>query len=144
MWRRDLRGLWHATTTARCRRALPALACAAALLAPACQRPAGPPPSVLVEQEISPQPPKVGPATFTLKLSDASGPVTGARVKLEANMTHAGMSPVFAEAKEVEPGRYRASLAFTMGGDWVVLVNAALPDGRELDRQLDVKGVRAE
>jgi succinate-acetate transporter protein len=100
---------------------------------------------VLVEHEISPQPPRVGPATLSLKLSDAAArPVTGARITLEGNMTHAGMAPVFAGATEVEPGRYRAALEFTMGGDWVILIHAALPDGRKLERQVDVKGVRAE
>jgi hypothetical protein len=87
----------------------------------------------------------VGPATFSLKLSDsAAKPLTGARVTLEGNMTHAGMTPVYAGATEVEPGRYRASLEFTMGGDWVVLVHAALPDGQKLERQLDIKGVRTD
>jgi hypothetical protein len=101
---------------------------------------------VLVEHEISPQPPGVGPAVFNLRMTDAasSKPLSGARVRLEGNMTHAGMTPVFAEAKEVEPGRYRATLEFTMGGDWVVIVHAALPDGRKVERQFDVKGVRAD
>jgi hypothetical protein len=86
------------------------------------------------------------PATVSLKVIDflSSKPVSGARVTLEGNMTHAGMTPVFAEAKEVEPGRYRATLEFTMAGDWVVLVHAALPDGRKIERQFDVKGVRAD
>lgn len=88
----------------------------------------------------------MGPITVSLKLTDflISKPVSGARVRLEGNMTHAGMSPVFAEAIEVEPGRYRATLEFTMGGDWVVLVHAVLPDGRKVERQFDVKGVRAD
>lgn len=133
------------TAAARVRLILPALACAAALLACACRGPGGPESSVLVEHEISPQPPRVGPATFSLKLSDAAArPVTGARITLEGNMTHPGMAPVFAAAAEVEPGRYRAALEFTMGGDWVILIHAALPDGRKLERQVDVKGVRAD
>jgi hypothetical protein len=101
---------------------------------------------VLVEHEISPRPPRVGPAVFNLRMTDAasSKPLSGARVRLEGNMTHAGMAPVFAEASEVEPGRYRAALEFTMAGDWVVTVHAALPDGRKIDRQFDVKGVRAD
>jgi hypothetical protein len=88
----------------------------------------------------------VGPATVSLKLTDflASKPVSGARVTLEGNMTHAGMTPVFAEAKESEPGSYRATLEFTMAGDWVVLLHASLPDGRKIERQWDVKGVRAD
>jgi YtkA-like protein len=120
--------------------------CAAILLAAGCQEPSGTTPDVLIEHEISPQPPKVGPSVFSLRITDAasSKPLSGAHVRLEGNMTHAGMSPVFAEAKEAEPGRYRATLEFTMGGDWVVLVHAALPDGREVERQFDVKGVRAD
>ncbi len=132
-------------SSARHRQILPALACAvAALFAVACGDSAGRTSSVLVEHEILPQPTKVGPATFKLNLTDADAkPVTGARISLEGNMTHAGMTPVFAVATEAEPGRYSASLEFTMGGDWVVLVHAALPDGQQLERQLDVKGVRA-
>jgi hypothetical protein len=138
-------GVRGVTATARRRLILPALACAAALLAGACHGPAGPASSVLVEHEISPQPPRVGPATLSLKLSDAAArPVTGARITLEGNMTHSGMAPVFAGATEVEPGRYRAALEFTMGGDWVILIHAALPDGQTLERQVEVKGVRAD
>jgi hypothetical protein len=142
---RDGRGRRRGARTARGRRVLPALACAAALLAAACRGPVEPAPALLVEHEISPHPPQVGRATLSLKLSDAAAkPLTGARVTLEGNMTHPGMIPVYAGATEVEPGRYRASLEFTMGGDWVVLVQAALPDGRKLERQLDIRGVRTD
>lgn len=101
---------------------------------------------MLVQHEISPSPPRVGPNIINLKLTDfaSSKPASGARVRLEGNMTHAGMTPIFADATEVEPGRYRATLELTMSGDWVVLVHAALPDGRKVERQLDVKGVRAD
>ncbi|HZT57902.1 MAG TPA: FixH family protein [Pyrinomonadaceae bacterium] len=144
MGRQDRRGAARVIPTAGFRRAALSFACAAALLAGACQRSAEPASSVVVSYDISPQPPRVGPATISISLSDAAKPVSGARVTLEGDMTHAGMSPVFAEAKEVEPGRYSAPLDFTMGGDWVVLMHAALSDGRKLERQLDVKGVRAE
>jgi hypothetical protein len=53
------------------------------------------------------------------------------------------MRPVFAEAQEPEPGRYRTELEFTMAGDWVVLVRLDLPDGRRIERQFDVKGVQS-
>ncbi len=88
----------------------------------------------------------MGPTTVNLKLTDfaSSKPLSGARVRLEGNMTHAGMTPVFADAKEVEPGRYRATLELTMSGDWVVLIHIVRPDGRQIERQVDVKGVRAE
>ncbi len=57
-------------------------------------------------------------------------------------MSHAGMSPLFAEAKETEPGRYQASVQFQMAGDWVLLLHVTLPGGKKLERQIDVRGVR--
>jgi hypothetical protein len=57
-------------------------------------------------------------------------------------MSQAGVSPLFAEAKETDPGRYQARLEFPMAGDWVILLDFALPDGKKLDRQIDVRGVR--
>ncbi len=92
---------------------------------------------------VSPDPPAVGKATVILTLSDANGqPIAGAEVNLEANMSHAGMVPAFAQAAEAEPGRYEASLEFTMGGDWFILVKATLPDGQKMERQVDVPGVK--
>ncbi len=70
--------------------------------------------------------------------------MTGAQVKVEANMSHAGMAPVFADASEAAPGRYQAQLEFTMSGDWVLLIDLTLPDGRRLQRQIEVKGVRPD
>ena len=77
-----------------------------------------------------------------LKLTNAAGiPITGAQVKLEGNMSHAGMAPVFAEAKETDPGRYRCTMELSMAGDWFVLVTATLPDNRIYGRQFEIKGV---
>lgn len=99
---------------------------------------------ILIEHEISPQPTRAGAATVTLKLTDIAGrPLSGARLRLEGHMSHPGMAPVLGEALEVEPGRYRAPLEFTMGGDWVILIQLKLPDGREEERQFDVKGVQS-
>ncbi|MCB0210307.1 MAG: FixH family protein [Anaerolineae bacterium] len=95
-----------------------------------------------IDLSVSPDPPAVGPATLVLTLTDEQGqPISGAELELEGNMSHAGMTPVFSQAQEVEPGRYEAPLEFTMGGDWFVLVKATLPDGRALERQIDVPGV---
>jgi hypothetical protein len=68
-------------------------------------------------------------------------PIPGARIRLEGNMSHAGMAPVFADAKEIGPGRYQTSLKLSMAGDWQVLVHLTLPDGRELDQQFEIKEV---
>jgi hypothetical protein len=130
-------------TVAPCRAAWLALACFATVLISGCTRPVAPPESVAIEQTISPTPARVGPATISLKLADArGGPVTGAKIAIEADMSHAGMSPVFAQLKESEPGRYQTGLEFPMAGDWVVLLHITLPDGKKLERQIDVKGVR--
>jgi hypothetical protein len=56
-------------------------------------------------------------------------------------MSHAGMSPVFADSLEVAPGDYRANMEFTMAGDWVIVVHLTLRDGEKLERQFEIKGV---
>ena len=68
--------------------------------------------------------------------------MTGARIKLEGNMSHAGMAPVFADAKEIQPGRYQANMELSMAGDWYVSVRVTLADGRQFDREIEIKGVR--
>jgi hypothetical protein len=73
----------------------------------------------------------------------AGSPVEGAAVRLEANMSHPGMKPVLAAAREVAPGRYEAALEFTMAGDWYLLLDARLPDGRTLHREVQIPGVRS-
>jgi hypothetical protein len=99
-------------------------------------------PGVGLDLLIEPSPPRIGPATVTVTLTDEGGQALGgARVELEGNMSHAGMVPVFAKATEVEPGLYQADLEFTMGGDWFILVRADLPDGRSMERQVDVPAV---
>ena len=108
----------------------------------ACQKTAKPP-DITLQYEIAPQPPRVGAATIDLKLTDKNGaPVGGARVDLEGNMSHAGMSPVSSEAKEIETGKYRGTLQLTMAGDWIVLVHITLSDGQKLQRQIEVSGVK--
>jgi hypothetical protein len=62
---------------------------------------------------------------------------------IEADMSHPGMSPGFAEAKEIGLGRYQAHLEFQMAGDWVILLHLTLPAGKKLERQFNVSGVRS-
>ncbi|MGD0757477.1 MAG: FixH family protein [Candidatus Sulfotelmatobacter sp.] len=124
-------------------RSLAVFACAAALLIASCSRPVGSSAFVAIEHEISPEPARVGPATVSLRLADsAAKPITGARIAIEADMSHPGMSPRFAEAKETDHGRYEFQLEFPMAGDWVILLHVTLPDGKKLERQFDVRGVR--
>jgi len=52
------------------------------------------------------------------------------------------MAPVLADATETAPGVYDLRFAFTMQGDWVLLVSAVLPGGARLERRIDVANVR--
>ena len=100
-------------------------------------------PDLTITHEVSPQPPRTGQVTITLRLTDTSGTaVTGARIKLEGNMSHAGMAPVFADAKETETGRYQSSMDLSMAGDWYVSARVTLADGRQFGREIELKGVR--
>ena len=116
----------------------------ALLILVSCGRGASDLPDVGVALAVEPEPARIGPATITITLSDARGqPISGATVELEGNMNHAGMVPVSAQASEVTGGQYQADLEFTMGGDWFILVRAELPDGRSLERKVDVPAVDA-
>lgn len=121
--------------------ALAFVLCLAACAPPA---PADGAPDVALELALAPQPPAEGPASATFTLRDAAGaPIAGAALRLEANMNHAGMVPELAEARDAGDGRYVAEFEFTMGGDWYLLAELRLPDGREVERRFDVRGVAA-
>ena len=98
-----------------------------------------------INYAVFPQPPRVGQTRISLFLRDSSGqPVYGARIKLEANMSHPGMAPVLADATEAMPGRYEATLELSMAGDWIVVAHVSLRDGRKLDHQFEINGVAPE
>jgi len=75
-------------------------------------------------------------------LTDDAQPVTGARILLEADMPHPGMSPVFGNATEIDSGFYQGRLDLKMAGDWVVLAHVKLVNGPALEYQTDLQGVR--
>lgn len=108
-----------------------------------CHRPPTTSSGVMVEFQIKPKPVRVGSVVVYLTLTDAGNhPVNGARIAVEADMSHAGMSPVFAQANEVQPARYESHLFLAMAGDWVILLHGTLPNGEKLERQFDVRDVR--
>jgi hypothetical protein len=123
---------------------LVAFACLAIVGFVGCSKSSGRSPSISVDLDISPQPTRVGPATITLRLTDiARKPVTGARITIEGDMSHPGLSPVFGQAEELEAGCYQSHIGFAMAGDWVLLFHITLSDGHTLDRQVSVPAVRA-
>jgi hypothetical protein len=89
-------------------------------------------------------PERIGLNTVTCKLSgEAQKPVSGARISLEADMTHAGMSPTFGEAKETSPGTYFGVIDLNMRGDWVVMVHVVMADSARLDQEIHVRNLGA-
>jgi nitrogen fixation protein FixH len=116
-----------------------------ALLAalPACRRHEAPGAALQIEMRTRPDPPVVGVVVVELELRNAAGnPVHDATVKVEGDMSHPGMVPSSADAREVAPGTYRADLDLTMAGDWIVLVDARLADGKVVRRTLGLPTVR--
>jgi hypothetical protein len=112
------------------------------LLLMGCHKPIEPQPALNVEFELAPQPPRMGPSVITLVVVDAEGKaINGAHVSIEGDMTHAGMGPIIAVAKEKGAGRYQAPFEFSMGGDWVIMAHVTLPSGQAVERQFEVRGV---
>lgn len=91
---------------------------------------------------IRPQPPVTGTAYVEVLLRDATGnPLEATAVRLEGNMSHPGMRPSLAMARRMQPGRWLGGLELTMGGDWLLLVQAELADGRKIERTMELRGV---
>jgi len=88
--------------------------------------------------------PRLGANIFTITLAERTGvPVTRARIVLEGDMTHPGMTPAFGEVKETVPGRYQGTLDLTMRGDWTILFHITLASGRSFDRQVQIRNLQA-
>ncbi len=122
--------------------AFASIALLSVLLAAGCHRTVVSTSDIVIVHEITPRPLRVGLTTVALGLTDhSSRPVTAAHVTLEADMSHPGMAPVFADTAEVAPGHYQGSLDLNMPGDWAVLVHVRMQNGERVERQIDVKGV---
>lgn len=99
-------------------------------------------PPIQIRLRVRPDPPRVGLARIELRLLGPTGvPQHGAAVKIEGNMSHPGMAPSLADAREVAPGDYRADLRLTMAGDWTLRVDARLADGETAHRTLNLPRV---
>ena len=110
-----------------------------------CQSSGNTQPEIDLNWEIEPEPPQVGNSTIHLVLKDSTmKPIEGAQLRLEGNMSHPGMQPVVVNAKEVEPGQYSADMNFTMAGDWFIIVTASLNDSIEVEKQINLPGVRSQ
>ena len=98
------------------------------------------PDSYVVTLAADPAPPVVGDGAVSVTLRDAAGqPVDNAQLAIEANMSHAGMTPVMADGAAGKDGVYRVPLTWTMAGDWYVDVKFTLPDGQKITRRFPVQ-----
>ncbi len=95
---------------------------------------------VHVQVSSAPTPPIIGPVRLVLTVTDDDGaPVEASEVRVEGTMTHAGMVPVHETARREGEGRWVVpEFEFTMGGDWILIVEVELPDGRVATREREV------
>ncbi|MEO7272276.1 MAG: FixH family protein [Vicinamibacterales bacterium] len=120
-----------------------AVALLAAGLSSGCTRAAIDRPPLDVAWTLSPAAAVVGPATLTVTLRGPAGDaVRTATVHLEGHMSHPGMAPIVAAAQERAAGVYELPFAFTMAGDWTLIVSVVLPGGAQVERRITVANVR--
>lgn len=98
-----------------------------------------PPAEVRIEWVQPLFPPGAGPDQLWVRLLDRDGhSLENGFVRARGDMTHAGMVPAFGEASVAVDGVYRLPFEWSMAGDWIVTIEAELPDGRRASRQFDV------
>lgn len=75
-----------------------------------------------------------GDTRIAVELSDpvVGRPIGGARLTLEAHMSHPGMAPVVSTLTEGPDGQYTARLPLTMTGDWQLVTSGSMADGRRV------------
>lgn len=86
-----------------------------------------PDPAYHVTVESEPDPPRAEGTTFRLTVRRDGKPVTGAKVCLKVDMPDMEHRGVLTVATEDSPGRYRATLRFSMVGAWTGSITIAAP-----------------
>ena len=93
---------------------------------------------------IDPMPPAAAATTIVrVTLADSHGTsVGGARLRLDAHMTHPGMAPVTSDVIEISTGTYQSKVRLSMAGNWIFVVSGELPDGHRITKEIQVPAVR--
>lgn len=93
-----------------------------------------------------PFPAVVGPARLVIRVQDSAGnALDDAALSIKGDMTHAGMTPELAAVQGGgEEGYYNVPFEWTMGGDWIVTVEATLDDGRTARQRFDMTVLTAD
>lgn len=80
--------------------------------------------------------------TFKFTLTDKNkNLIKNAIIKIEANMNHAGMVPVLADATITTEGLYEAKIKPTMLGDWILFLTITLSDGKVIKKEFYFKTI---
>ena len=85
-------------------------------------------------------PPVVGIGNLVLQVTDAQTglPISDAYLSVKGDMDHDGMIPVLSSAKSGTNGEYIIPFEWTMGGEWIVNINASLSDGSLVEKNLEM------
>ena len=65
-------------------------------------------------------------------------PIDDAYLSVKGDMEHDGMMPVLTSAKAGLDGEYVIPFEWTMGGDWIVTVDATLADGMQVTQDFNL------
>lgn len=108
-----------------------------------CSKPQEQSSEIKFQFESQPNPPHVGSNIFVATLAGKNRTLlNGARISLQGDMSHPGMSPAITEMKEVSAGTYRGDLNLAMRGDWILEFHIVLADGRKVEREIDLRNVK--
>ena len=85
-------------------------------------------------------PPVVGSSDLVLRVTDVvtGMPIDDAYLSVKGDMEHDGMMPVLTSAKAGLDGEYMIPFEWTMGGDWIVTVDATLADGMQATQDFNL------
>ena len=111
--------------------ALPSMLCFAVLLmtAAACRQPL--PSAADIQLHITVDDRQVGETTLRVTATDTEGNSieNPGALSIRGDMSHAGMTPVFAEADQAVDGVFILPFEWTMGGEWIVEASLTLASG---------------
>ena len=97
------------------------------------------PESEMVSLTTSPNPLRMGPATFIIDVKDKDGkPVDNATVYFDLNMTAMNMGIQQGNATTQGNGRYAATGTMSMRGPWKVATKITMPDGSVVTKDFTV------
>jgi hypothetical protein len=95
--------------------------------------------SVQIEMVTEPDPIQTGAGTLLITARGPDGtPADVVRIDVRGDMNHAGMQPVFGSAESAVEGVFRVPFNWSMAGDWILEVTAALRDGSTASQRFDV------